>query len=1095
MSSPRSRPQSRRSGFALLITITLLAFLVLLLVSLASLTRVETQVASNNQQIAQARQNAILALNVALGRLQSAAGPDQRVTAAADIVSGRDLSKKYWTGVWNASAAGADKNIAWLVSGTAPAGSAGVTTALTAATGNTLVDLVGDNSTDTAAPAGDGNRVRVETQPIKTTGIPGLDPSTEATVGNFAWWVGDEGVKAKVSLGDPWKKPPPADTAGTAAFTALLSATSASEAHAETFSFFGLQRTGIEGSSSAGANSATTGKIAGAYPVSTNPDFRSALPKVVSLSQLPLSSAANQATLQAAIKSRFHDLTASSRSLLTDVSSGGLKRDLTAWLVAPAGPANPPFDSDYLLPPAYTLPADPAERYGLPRWGIIRSYAGIEADNSAKPSVLPTDTQQGIHPVMTFGRLGLAVSCEGVGSPLRLHLFPHLVLWNPTNVTITGDYEFCFGFPGNPQAFFKFNAATGPTAQTQLHVRLGYVSLSGPTDRNGSVPAEYFRFLVRIPSAGIAPGQSLAFTLSDTSSGTPAPYASGSNLMEANNPVATDNSVTMDGRIIDDPADLTRDLYFDLHSGNMDMLLCPVATGSTPPAAADLRAGAYQAGYIAYGYGGPGTTPPRGPAQPAATVLGPIIDYRLGMRFSQRAASSGASPRWLATLNPRAGLLLRKRTYFGNTTAPPYTATPNVSGNENSAAVGITPAVVGGVPARPVLFEFRPPGVPLFSLAQLQHAGLSLINLNPAYAVGNSIADYNVPRDQTSFLIGLDTDSRDSLRRIYDLSYLLNQTLWDRYFFSTVPASLTASGQLTADYRLPNSRHELHWRSDPAAEFPELKTADAAAAHLLVNGGFNVNSTSVQAWRALLYSHNADPSQPASVPFSRFAKPRPGDTPNSIWNGWRVLTEPQLDNLATRIVDQVKARGPFLSLADFVNRSLADNPATAGEDERLKGALQAALDAGASPYAGNSNQLSDFTTNANYRIASYPTAVEEERERYRGGSDAAAPYASTAAFAPGFLTQADLLNALGPVLAARSDTFRIRAYGDVLNPATGNTTPEARAWCEAIVQRMPDYVDSANNPSVAPGSATATNQTFGRRFKIVSFQWLSASDI
>ena len=102
-----------------------------------------------------------------------------------------------------------------------------------------MVDLVGDNSTDTVAPAGDGNRVQVETQPIKATGLPGLNPTDEATVGNFAWWVGDEGVKARVSLTDPWKKPPSADTEGTSAFAALLAATGASEADAETFSFFG----------------------------------------------------------------------------------------------------------------------------------------------------------------------------------------------------------------------------------------------------------------------------------------------------------------------------------------------------------------------------------------------------------------------------------------------------------------------------------------------------------------------------------------------------------------------------------------------------------------------------------------------------------------------------------------------------------------------------------------------------------------------------------------------------------------------------------------------------------------------------------------
>ncbi|MFH1496886.1 MAG: hypothetical protein ABII82_03575, partial [Verrucomicrobiota bacterium] len=66
----------RRGGFALLITITLVAFLVLILVTLASLTRVETQVATNSQQLDKARQNALMALNIAIGQLQKHTGPD-----------------------------------------------------------------------------------------------------------------------------------------------------------------------------------------------------------------------------------------------------------------------------------------------------------------------------------------------------------------------------------------------------------------------------------------------------------------------------------------------------------------------------------------------------------------------------------------------------------------------------------------------------------------------------------------------------------------------------------------------------------------------------------------------------------------------------------------------------------------------------------------------------------------------------------------------------------------------------------------------------------------------------------------------------------
>ncbi|HEY9247669.1 MAG TPA: hypothetical protein VIO38_00980, partial [Rariglobus sp.] len=121
-----SRP---RRGFALLITITLLAFLVLLLVSLASLTRVETQVADNNQRLSQARANALFALNTAIGQLQQFVGPDQRVTAPATLGDGTNNSlpvpvngSRHWTAAWgNTNAATVDRSVPvflnWLVSG------------------------------------------------------------------------------------------------------------------------------------------------------------------------------------------------------------------------------------------------------------------------------------------------------------------------------------------------------------------------------------------------------------------------------------------------------------------------------------------------------------------------------------------------------------------------------------------------------------------------------------------------------------------------------------------------------------------------------------------------------------------------------------------------------------------------------------------------------------------------------------------------------------------------------------------------------------------------------------------------------------------
>jgi hypothetical protein len=85
------------------------------------------------------------------------------------------------------------------------------------------------------------------------------------------------------------------------------------------------------------------------------------------------------------------------------------------------------------------------------------------------------------------------------------------------------------------------------------------------------------------------------------------------------------------------------------------------------------------------------------------------------------------------------------------------------------------------------------------------------------------------------------------------------------------------------------------------------------------------------------------------------------------------------------------------------------------------------------------------------------------------------------------LLQQDLLHRLAPSLAPRSDTFVIRAYGDV-NPS-GSANPISRAYCEAVVQRLPSKIDGSDPMTL---SDRVTNL---RDFQIVSFRWLTDEDL
>ena len=206
------------------------------------------------------------------------------------------------------------------------------------------------------------------------------------------------------------------------------------------------------------------------------------------------------------------------------------------------------------------------------------------------------------------------------------------------------------------------------------------------------------------------------------------------------------------------------------------------------------------------------------------------------------------------------------------------------------------------------------------------------------------------------------------------------------------------------------------------------------------------------------------------------------------WLGHHELTDEQCELLAEQIVAQIRLRcsedqGPFLSFGEFVNRRVG----TASESFSNRGVLQTAIDlandpnlTSAQPRVGVQGEL--FTHEDGAGIQDIDVRV----------LNPTALLGSTADGSPATLLQGDLLQQIGAVTSVRSDTFRIRAYG---NSIARNGQVEAEAWCEAIVQRVPDFVDIQQSAGTELAELNEVNAKFGRRFEMVSFRWLSAQEI
>ena len=191
---------SVKKGFALVVTLSLMILLTVIAVGLLSLSSISLRSSgiANAQMIA--RSNARMALMIAIGELQKQTGPDQRVTLTSEMPIGNSTTPPAnlgWTGAVDVknldpASKAKDSTVNWLVSGLNPAPAKNLTKS-------------------TEWNKGDALQLGTYFKAGTTTKVELLVPLVNLTQGNsrgrYAWWISDEGTKARVDLSVPTTPP------------------------------------------------------------------------------------------------------------------------------------------------------------------------------------------------------------------------------------------------------------------------------------------------------------------------------------------------------------------------------------------------------------------------------------------------------------------------------------------------------------------------------------------------------------------------------------------------------------------------------------------------------------------------------------------------------------------------------------------------------------------------------------------------------------------------------------------------------------------------------------------------------------------------
>ena len=1147
---PSYRPQLRQTGFALVVTISLLILLTVIAVGLLTLSSVSLRSSSSALEMGRARANARMAMTLALGELQKQTGLDTRVTARADIL---DENNPPILGVWKSwegidhTTSGASigrpvspgkdyksvkqgRFLSWLTSGN-PSSLTNPNAAPDAKPGKDKIVLVGAGAVGKDAAR---SKLQIHLAPSMVT--------AGSTQGACAWWIGGENQKAR--LPKPYK--PANDT------VAGWSVHSKSHAVADPEEFRMKKLLDDAAPASLAITRNQGDLIADGGPLAASREF-------------------------------FHDLSAISTGLLTNTATGGWRKDLSLltenWNKLSS--SNQPFfrvepgkDIGFTIPNTSNYRPDkslfypwsgyrgqsiPIYEHGpVSSWANLQNWATLYKTMSGNGTGIstfsvPIDATDAnskynflhkvrILPVIArvqwvFSHWGAKLN-ETNYQP-RLLVTPVVTLWNPYNVTLTSS-PLEFRIVGCLPNAFRFNVNA---VQNQK-----YNSISASTNNSPNLGGTDLWFNITSTHT-FKPGETLLFS----PSGSPVTASNKLTLQPgfrkqgghyfalkkddgSTFTVPSTAVVKADAKFnssYDDVGAVGVGIYLDMMVGIggprhlvYRMIYDPglaeqVYKPLTGLAQADLAKSSSDPQPFLTTIFGARTASKTHLAAKGFVQTSPLVNYTaMGDKDRVETTIQWDYPGTAHPVNSPFDYSFEKLAGAGDSSMPGTDAANHgfiITGFQS--ADGLSRCVIGELPTKPIQ-----------SLAELQNWDLRYENPVPPYAfnlIGNSDASPLLPADAV-FNSGNSPKGNQDLQ--HDDAYCANHILFDDWFVSSIapnsqnlgrPASSETLKKAYTEFvsgttPLPNRAYQPILDDSAAAKTSKgtsdlfSKQVDKAdswktiASRLEVEGMFNVNSTSVKAWRALL-GHARDQKIPYVAPtgsklsgledyaFSRFSVA--GDTEAKTrgssglfsacaeFAGYRKLDDAMLDRFAEEIVKQIRQRGPFLSLAEFVNRQLSSG------DLALAGTIQAAL-----------NALEKSSSSDPFGVikSGYPSDKISQADPPPAGTagyqfkEAAAGYLNAYGL-PGWTRQADVLRPIAPILSARDDTFTIRAYGDARD--VSGKTITARAVCEAVVRRTRDYVDPSDAPDITTLPKATANQTFGRRYQIVSFRWLNDAEI